>query len=76
MIRGQVNYGSKPPIDDRLFVIVRFDEPVDPENWHSAIKVLTIFNDRSDNEAARLGSVNDPPQCTYEVHIAHSALKN
>jgi len=47
--------GSKPPIDDHPFVIVRFDEPVDPENWHSAIKVLNILNEgeSADNEAAR-----------------------
>ena len=63
---------------DHVYVVVRFDEPVNPESWHEAVKILKVFNshEAAEKEAARLRSINGPCKCTYEVHSAHSALES
>jgi hypothetical protein len=54
-----------------LFALLRYDEPVDRENWQSAVSVVKVFARReaAKAELQRLTSLNAPPKCTYAVQV-------
>jgi hypothetical protein len=52
-----------------LFALLRYDEPVDRENWQSAVSVIKVFTRRGAAEAElqRLTSLNAASKCIYAV---------
>jgi hypothetical protein len=60
-----------------MFVLLRYEVPVEAENPQSSVSVLTVFASREDAEAEaqRLGLVNDGSKCVYQVQETHFVNK-
>jgi hypothetical protein len=58
-----------------LYALIRYDVPLDSENLHSSVSVIKIFANRADaeEEANRLGSINDRTKCVYQVQVTRFA---
>jgi hypothetical protein len=58
-----------------LYALLRYDEPVDRNNWQDAVTVVKVFTDRAaaEGEAKRLATINDKSKCIYAVQTTRQA---
>jgi len=54
-----------------LFALIRYDIPIDQDNFRNAVSVLKVFTNRdlAESEAKRLSKINDESKCIYDVQV-------